>query len=181
MRAIAAAFEEAGLKEIGGPRRVQKDPTCIDGLRPGEASADEGAMADRRAFPPCAGSSIDALEYVLIVKTTAVGDEDGHDCRPDDSTGCLDRDDLPQHHRTSTEMCPGSPMASPADSRSKALEAGKHLLVAHLRQRARDRNTAGFGLRVALEGRCPEHFVRLCDFIRYQISFKVSIVAERHP
>jgi hypothetical protein len=92
MCAIAAAFEEARLKEIGRLRRFRESrrssrtrPASGGGFTC-ETSADECMMMNRRSLSPWVGRPIDAFKYVLIVETTAIGDDDGHDCRSHYST-----------------------------------------------------------------------------------------------
>jgi hypothetical protein len=75
MCAVAAAFEETWLKEIGRSRRVQsasrlwrsnsrrssRTPVYVDGVFTCEASADECMMTNRRSLSPRVGRPIDAL------------------------------------------------------------------------------------------------------------------------
>ena len=93
--ALAAAFEEAWLKETAGTRRVRMDLADFDVLFPGEASADKPTMADRCALPPRFRRLFDALQQFFVVVTTAIGDGDGYERRRHGSAGSVLSDDSP--------------------------------------------------------------------------------------
>ena len=61
-----------------------------------------------------------------------------------------------------------SPMAGPADTRSKPLELRERQVVTGFHERARPGDTAGFGLALAFERRRPERCgIRTCCGIRF--------------